>query len=273
MKRLGLAVAIVAALSMVNPAVAGAGTVPGSDVYVVHGIGEALGQSPVDVYVREEGAVSFSLLIAGQAADFGFGSVVTTALPAGEHTILVCQAAAAPLNIVNECADNAQPAVNGNSGNPVIIPAGETVALFIGFGEAGRPEVLPFPLDLSCVEGAGTGRATAGHGADAGPVDVLLDGTLPIVENLANGESVSLDVPAGSYDIVVSDGGALDLPATLDVEAQQNNVAFVTGDPDLQLPYTIVELRLPVEVCDEPLDTTTTTAPAAQQVTTPRLTG
>jgi hypothetical protein len=268
MKRLGLAVAIVAALSIVNPAVAGAGTVPGSDVYLVHGIGEVPGTNPVDVYARASGGTDFNLLLEG----FAYADIVGDTVPAGDYDVLLCAASAAPAATIASCADNAQPAINGNFGSPVTVPADSTVAMFAGFGDLGRPEVLAFVLDVSCVEGADTGRATAAHAAAAGPVDILLAGT-PVLENLANGESASLDVPAGDYEVDVTDGDVLDTTITLEIQAQHNNVSFVTGNPQQDLPYTVVDLRVPVELCEEPIETTTTTAPAPQQVTQPRLTG
>jgi hypothetical protein len=255
-------------VSMISPAPVGAGGPGGSQVFIVHGIGEVPGTNPVDVYVRASGGTDFSLLLEG----FAYADIVEDTVAAGDYDVLLCAAAGAPADTIASCADNAQPAINGNFGSPVTVPADSTVALFAGFGDLGRPEVLAFVLDVTCVEGADTGRGTAAHAAAAGPVDILLAGT-PIIENLANGESASLDVPAGDYEVDVTDGDVLDTTITLEIQAQQNNVSFVTGNPQQDLPYTVVDLRVPVELCDEPLETTTTTAGPPQAVTQPRLTG
>jgi hypothetical protein len=78
-----------------------------------------------------------------------------------------------------------------------------------------------------------------------------------------------LDVPAGSYDVNVSDGALLDMATTLTVSALQNTMAYVTGDPDMQDAYTVITQSFAIQAC--PVQTTTTAA--AQAATQPRFTG
>jgi hypothetical protein len=271
MKRLLMASAGVALLLVLLPTSVGAGAPVAGNVSVVHGLGDVDGENPVDVYVRAGGSEDqFGLIIEGIADDFGYGAIVTLGeLPAGDYDVLLCDAAAAPADLIDDCGDNEESNVNGAEGNPVTVPAEEQVVLFAGIGASTRPEVLVFVPDLSCVEGATNGRATANHAADADPVTISVAGT-PVIEDLANGDSEALDVPAGSYDVTITDGALLDLAATLDVTALQNTMAYVTGDPDMQDEYTVITQSFAVEPC--PVETTTTTA-AVQTATQPRFTG
>jgi len=270
MKRMLMATAGVALLLIVLPTSVDAGAPAAGNVTVVHGLGDADGENPVDVYVRVNGSGDqFGLIIEGIDDDFGYGAIATLgSLPADDYDVLLCTAADNPSALIDDCSDNEEVAVNGNSGNVASVPEADEVVLFAGIGESTRPEVLVFVPDLSCVEGADNGRATAAHAADAGPVTVSVAGT-PVIENLANGETSALDVPAGSYEVNVSDGGALNLDATLPVTALQNTMAYVTGDPDMEDEYTVLTQAFALEAC--PVETTTTAA--VQQTTQPRFTG
>jgi hypothetical protein len=239
---------------------------------MVHGIGDTPGENLVDVYIFEVGSDgSFELLIPGSDADFGYGSVVELGnLAPGDYDVLLCTASSDPSPEVESCADNEESAVNGNFGNTVTVTDAARTVLFAGFGEEGRPEVLVFVPDLSCVDDATFGRATANHAADAGPVTVSA-GPVPVIENLANGSSASLDVPAAGYDVTISDGESLDIDTTLEVTSLVNTMAYVTGDPDMQDEYTVLTQPFPIEQCAVPSSSTTTTPPVAQ--TQPRFTG
>jgi hypothetical protein len=272
MKRLLVAAAGIVMLLAVFPATVDAGLLTAGNVSVVHGLGDVPGENPVDVYIRAAGSDDqFGLIIPGIDADFGYGAIVALGQQnAGDFDILLCAAVADPLQMIDDCADNESSAINGNSGNPVTIPVADQVVLFAGIGESTRPEVLVFVPDLACVDGSGNGRATAAHAADADPVTISVGGT-PVIENLANGESQSLDVPAGSYDVNVSDGALLNLDTSLAVTALQNTMAYVTGDPDMQDQYTVITQTFAIEAC--PVQTTTTTAPPPRAAAQPRFTG
>jgi hypothetical protein len=261
----------VALLLVLFPTSVGAGAPSAGNVSVVHGIGDVDGENPVDVYVRATGSPDgFALIIEGIADDFGYGAIANLGpLPAGDYDVLLCTASSDPLDPIDDCSDNEESAVNGGAGNTVTVPEEEQVVLFAGFGEAGRPEVLVFEPDLTCIETATDGRATANHAADADPVTVTVAGT-PIIEGLANGESEALDVPAGPYDATITDGALLDLDVTLTVTALQNTMFYVTGDPDSQDEYTVITQTFAITAC--PADSTTTTG-AVQATTQPRFTG
>jgi hypothetical protein len=271
MRRLLIAMAGVAMLTVLMPTSVGAGGTGPEAVWLVHGIGDAEGQNPVDVYVRETGSGDpFDLLLEGEADDFVYGAIEDTgpAVP-GDYDVLICVAVADPLDEIDACADNETPSVNGNFGNVVTIPDAPQVTIFAGYGEGGRPAALVFVPDLACAADNATGRATAAHAADADPVTVSV-GDTPVIEDLANGEQSSLDVPAATYEINVTDGVALDIDTSLEVTAVQNTMAYVTGDPDNEEEYTVILQRFDVPVCEQP---TTTTTQAVQQQTQPRFTG
>lgn len=78
-----------------------------------------------------------------------------------------------------------------------------------------------FPNDLSPVA-ADSGRVTVAHTAAGGPADIRVNGQV-LFANVANGESLTLTVPAGSYtvDIVptAATAPAVFGPVTLPVKA------------------------------------------------------
>jgi hypothetical protein len=278
-----LAAAVLAAgLVPLAGAGAGAGTIPegGPGITIVHGIGP--GPATVDIYLGGTDATEWDLALAAVK----YGDVKTEQLPAGGYNVLICTAAADPDETITACADNGASAVNGNSGTNVDVEAGVSELWVAAYGdpESGRPVVVSFPLDLSCVEPTADARATAVHAATAPPVDVLAapagNEPAPVVEDLAWGESASADVPAGEYDVAVelTDGTPV-LEATVPLDAQFNTAAIVVGNPQFEAPFQPLLVRFPLEECGVATTVTTvppttpTTGPAAAVTTRPTFTG
>ncbi len=88
-----------------------------------------------------------------------------------------------------------------------------------------------FPNDLSPVA-ADSGRVTVAHTAAVGPADIRVNGQV-LFANVANGESLTLTVPAGSYavDIVPAAATAPVVfgPVTLPVKAASLTRVFAIG--------------------------------------------
>lgn len=274
-------VALVAAAALVTGQ-AGAGSTD-VEVTVVHAIGP--NANAVDVYV--DGALALENFEFELFA--GLGPVAP-----GTYNVQLCNHVGAAVDpLPAEGCPNGS--VNSNAGTDVTVPAGaDSVTLVAAYSgpdapEAGRPTVVAFENDLSCVED-GDARVTAAHAAWAPEVDVLADGS-PLAENLAFGESATADVPAGSYDVLVelaSDG--TDVLSLLDTELDDLHLTavYVVGNPQQDAPYSVIVDVIDLEPC--PVDTTTTTTttstttttiqtttttqPAAQpQTLTPRFTG
>lgn len=168
----------------------------------------------------------------------------------------------------------------------VAVPEGGAVALFNGANDVGgaQPEytVLAGP---TCVD-ADQGRVTLFHAANAGPVDVLADGT-EVVTGLANGQTESLDVAAGTswadVEVVPAGGGTPVVstpfgPVVADQEALVAVVGGVGPSPETQL-FGVEVLTRDLPTCPPPTTTTTTVpttttsvAPAAVTAA-PRFTG
>lgn len=93
------------------------------------------------------------------------------------------------------------------------------------------PVVTVFPNDVSPVA-AGSGRLTVAHTAAVGPADIRVNGTVQFA-NVANGESLTLTVPAGDYtvDIVpaAAAGPVVFGPVTLPVQATSLTRVFAIG--------------------------------------------
>lgn len=93
------------------------------------------------------------------------------------------------------------------------------------------PVFTVFPNNLSPVA-AGSGRVTVAHTAAVGPADIRVNGTVQFA-NVANGESLTLTVPAGNYavDIVpaAAAGPVVFGPVNLPVQATALTRVFAIG--------------------------------------------
>jgi hypothetical protein len=96
--------------------------------------------------------------------------------------------------------------------------------------ESGTPTITPFENDTSAAA-AGSGRLTVVHAAAAPAVDIVLGDARP-VENLANGDVQSLDLPAGPIagaQIAPTGGEPIADVPTVEVQAGQNLTVYAVG--------------------------------------------
>ena len=96
-----------------------------------------------------------------------------------------------------------------------------------------QPAVTVFRNDVRQV-GQGKLRLVVSHVAVAPPADIRVDGS-PLFRNVANGESLSLVVPARSVSVDVvptaTSGPAILAPVRLDLTAGTLTRVFAIGDP------------------------------------------
>ena len=106
--------------------------------------------------------------------------------------------------------------------------------------------------------GPGKSRLVVAHVAMAPPADIRVDGK-PIFRNVANGESLFLDVPAKTYsvDVVPTSGGdAIIKPVSLTLKKGTLTRVFAIGNPAAgtaealvqELPLTVVGAKVPTTV-------------------------
>ena len=178
----GIAAGAVAALGlMVAPATAA--TADGAQLSVLHGIPD----TPVDVYVNGELTID----------DFQPGDLAGPLdLPAGSYEV----ALTAP-----DATDASAPVLGPVS---VTLDAGVNYTAVAHLNEGGDPTVTPFVNDTAATA-AGEGRLTVRHVAAAPAVDVLAGGTA-VIEDLANPDEATLNLPAGTISASVAAAGTTD---------------------------------------------------------------
>lgn len=95
------------------------------------------------------------------------------------------------------------------------------------------PDVTVFVNDVAPVP-ADKARLTVAHTAVVPPADIVADGQV-LFSNIANGEFVTADVPAATYEVSVvpagQSGDPLLGPVALDVEAGRLTRVFAIGEP------------------------------------------
>ncbi len=176
-----------------------------AQVNIVHGLLQ-INQAdtyPIDVYTGPNNATSWSLASANlqysQSASLGD-------LDPGTTNVLLCTHVANPVATITACADNQAIAVNGNSGTNVNIVSGanETlVAAYTGTPAEGRPSVLAFVNDVSCVATSSTARVGVAHAAFAPAVNVAIDGTSTFT-NVTEGNQGEITTTSGNKTIAVT---------------------------------------------------------------------
>jgi hypothetical protein len=117
------------------------------------------------------------------------------------------------------------------------------------------PVITVFRNDLSAV-GPGKTRLVVSHVAVAEPADIRLDGK-PYFRNVANAESLSVVVPAGSYslDVVPTAGTDKTVLAPVRVAAAPGTLTrvFAFGNPEQNTSDAIVQvLEVPVVGAGKP---------------------
>jgi hypothetical protein len=195
----GVVVAGLGVLGLAGTASAASGT---GTIYVVHGIeGRTL-----DLFVDGEN-------ICPTAEE---GTVVgPKKLAAGQHTVSIKDGA----TTVTEASFDL-----GSGANLDLVA-------HLRADSAMTPTVTVFPNDLAPVP-PGKGRLVVAHVAAAPPADARVDGEV-LFRNIANGESLTLVVPAKKYSVDVvatgTDGPVIGGPATASVQAGALNRVFVYG--------------------------------------------
>jgi hypothetical protein len=107
------------------------------------------------------------------------------------------------------------------------------VVVHLPASASAAPTVTVFKNDLSAVP-RGKATLTVAHTAAVPPADIRVNGKV-LFENVANGESLTLVVPADTYSVDIvptgKDGPALLGPLDLTVEAGGLDRVFAVGDP------------------------------------------
>jgi hypothetical protein len=112
---------------------------------------------------------------------------------------------------------------------------------------AGKPVSTVFPLDLSAVP-ADKASLTVAHTAAVPPADIKVNGKV-LFSNVANGESLHVVVPAGTYKVQIvptgQDGPSILGPADLPVKGGALTNVYAIGEPKSGTMNVVVhEIRL-----------------------------
>lgn len=209
-----LAAAIFVARSDVAPAAAG-----DASVTIVHGI-----KSVGAVDVCANGTVAL-------ATNVSYGGIATVSVAPGTYDLTVKEYNA------SSCTGSTLITKNG-----VNVAPDANVSAIAGLN-GGSPVIDIISNDVAPIE-AGKGRVQVFHAANAGPVDILVNGG-PGLSGLQPGASAAADLPAGSYDFAVVAAGTtspvlLNLPGTA-VTAGQSLQVYAVGEPDsTATPFTVL---------------------------------
>jgi len=165
----------------------------------------------------------------------------------------VVQAAAAPKAVIGPLSLAAgQHVIQVSEGSSRLVLARFTVAgrdsldvvAHRAADQARSPVVTVFANDLSAV-GPGKTRLVVSHVAVAEPADIRID-SKPYFRNVANGESLSLVVPARSYslDVVATAAGNRTVlgPVTVALTAGTLTRVFAFGNPDEKTSDALVQV-------------------------------
>lgn len=204
MKLITALVVAVAALAVSFGAAAQANA---ASVTVVHGVPGLT----VDVYVN--GEITLEGFEPGTVTD-------PLDLPAGEYEIAIREAGAAP---------DSDPAISGSA----TVEDTTNATIVAHLDEGGAPTLSVFVNDVSQIP-AGQARLTVRHTAAAPAVDVLADGSV-LVENLANPDEATAEVPAASYSVAVAPTGTTEAvlgPTDLALEDGTAYLVYAVGSAE-----------------------------------------
>lgn len=137
----------------------------------------------------------------------------------------------------------------------VSVPAGASVDVLAYYAAEtpATPRLVALPNDLSRV-GPGKTRLVVTHGIAGPPADILVNGKI-LFRSVANGESVSVLVPAGAYSVkaVATIGGQTLLPsASLTIKAGTFTRAIAIGAPKGKPGVLVHALPVPVTGAGRP---------------------
>jgi hypothetical protein len=176
-------------------------------VTVIHGITGLV----VDVYVNDE------LTLPG----FEPGTITEPlSLPEGTYQIDIRLAGADP---------SSAPVLSGSAS----VVSGVNATIIAHLDGSGAPTISVFVNDISPIS-IGQTRVTVRHTAAAPAVDVRANGGV-IINNFVNGQSATLDIPSGTYNVdVVPAGGTSPVigPATLQLQEGTHYLIYAIGSLD-----------------------------------------
>jgi hypothetical protein len=222
---IGTAVIVAAALLTALGLATFASAAGSGQVYVVQAVAGTTVQILVDGSVVQPAAESRSV-------------IGPLSLSVGQHVILVKSASATLVT--------ARFSVAANDSLDVVAHRASDTAM--------SPVVTVFRNDLSAV-GPGKTRLVVSHVAVAEPADIRVDGK-PFFRNVANGESLSLVVPAKTYslDVVATTTGRTILaPVRVTLRAGTLTRIFSFGNPDQHTSDAVVQvLAVPVVGAAQP---------------------
>ncbi|KQZ85856.1 hypothetical protein ASD56_06130 [Microbacterium sp. Root166] len=179
-----------------------------ADLYVLH----AIPATPVDVYVN--GTLTLD--------DFQPGTLAGPLdLPAGDYAV----ALTAP-----DAADDSAPVLGPAT---ITLTAGTSYTATANLDDAGAPALNLFTNDIATTS-AGEGRLTVRHVAAAPAVDVLAGGA-PVVEDLANPDEATLNLPVGTVAASVALAGTTDPvigPADVAIEDGKLTIVYAWGSAE-----------------------------------------
>ncbi|MGF1661229.1 MAG: DUF4397 domain-containing protein [Kineosporiaceae bacterium] len=241
-RALAAAAAAAVAVVPIGAVAAQADTAETTDVTIVHGLDGLV----VDIFV--DGVLA--------ADDFSYTNIVIAELEPGDYNVQVKASTA---------SDAADPAAE-----PAILETDASVGadpftVVAQLDEAGAPTLGVYADDFS-EPAAGEGRVTVRHAAAAPEVDILVEGTS--VGTVANGEQLSADLPAGTYDVEVQAGGATVEPLTpgdVELPAGSSVIAYAVGSLDGETLDLIVDV---IPLTDDAEPTPTDTPSATDEPTT-----
>jgi hypothetical protein len=208
-------------------------------------------------------AVALGVGAASTATAAGNGTVFVVQAIAGTTASVsvdgsVVQASAAPKSVIGPLQLSAgQHVLELKSGSTVVVSARFTVTAGDSLDvvahraadKAMTPLITVFRNDLSPV-GPGKTRLVVSHVAVAEPADIRVDGK-PYFRNVANAESLSVVVPAGSYslDVVPTATASKSILAPVQVTLGGGTLTrvFAFGNPEDNTSDAIVQvLKVPV---------------------------
>lgn len=195
----GLTLAGLAAATIAAPA--SAATSEDATLSVLHGIPD----TPVDVYVNGDLTID----------DFQPGDLAgPLELPAGDYDVALT---------ATDAADDSEPVLGPIT---LTLEAGMSYTAVAHLTEDGEPGANLFTNDTS-ETAAGEGRLTVRHVAAAPAVDVLAGGDA-VIEDLANPDEATLDLPAGTVEAAVALAGTTDpVLGPTDVEISDGTLTIV----------------------------------------------
>ncbi len=176
----GLVLGMTAALGFALAAPATAATTDNAQLSVLHGIPG----TPVDVYVN--GALTLD--------DFQPGDLAGPLdLPAGDYEVALT---------ATDAADASSPVLGPAT---LTLAAGKNYTAAAHLDANGKPSLKLFENNTATTA-AGQGRLTVRHIAAAPPVDILAGGA-PVIEDLANPNESTLDLPVSTVSAAVALAG------------------------------------------------------------------